>query len=61
MKKYIIAASRGRDLIGGGREQHLEISMDNCSHAITSVAKDNYVIEYEEKSDMLPDSNKLQT
>lgn len=45
MKQYIIAALRGRDLIGGGREQKLEISTDNCSHAITSVAKDNYVIE----------------
>jgi hypothetical protein len=35
--------------------------MDNCSHAITSVAKDNYVIGYEKRNDMLPESNKLQT
>lgn len=47
MKEYIIAAFRGRDLIGGGREQQLEISTDECSHAITSVSKDNLIIERE--------------
>ena len=45
MKQYFIAALRGRDLIGGGREQQLEISEENISHAITSVTKDNLVIE----------------
>ena len=61
MKKYFIAASRGRDSCGGGWTQRLEISTDGCSHAITSVAKDNYIIEYEEKTDLLSDTNKLPT
>ena len=47
MKEYRIAALRGRDLIGGGREQHLEISSDEYCHTITSVSKDNLVIARE--------------
>ena len=43
-KDYWIAAQRGRDSKGAW-EQKLEVSTDGCCHAITSVAKDNYVIE----------------
>lgn len=60
MKKYFIAASRGRD-VGGVWQQKIEISTDGCSHAITSVAKDNYVIEHEEENNMLSDTDKLST
>ena len=40
--KVMIAASRGR---GPNNEQHLEPRRDGMTNTITSVAKDNYVVE----------------
>lgn len=39
-----IAASRGREE-NGATEQHLEPRDDDCTNTITSVSKDNYVVE----------------
>lgn len=41
----MIAASRGRNSDNGKTEQQLEINNSGCSNTITSVQKDNYVVE----------------
>jgi hypothetical protein len=50
--KYYVAASRGRDpdnpsdrRAGIHTEQRLEINWNQMTNTITSVAKDNYVLE----------------
>lgn len=55
MKRYYIGASRGRSPTnpsdrspGIHTEQRLEINRDGVSNTITTVLKDNYVIEIEE-------------
>ena len=47
MKKFLIGASRGRKK-DGCYEQRLEINKDGLCNTLTSVLKDNYVIEIEE-------------
>lgn len=44
----VIGASRGRDL-NGSRKQRLETNGTDASNALTTVQKDNYVIESKEK------------
>lgn len=51
-KKVYIVASRGRDpqkpssrIVGGVTEQRLEINKRGITNTITSVQKDNYVLE----------------
>lgn len=59
MKDYLIAASRGRNPTNPGDRtpgillvQRLEINKDGLCNTLTSVLKDNYVIEIiEEVSD----------
>lgn len=52
MKDYLIAASRGRNPTNPGNrspgiklEQRLEINKDGICNTLTTVLKDNYVIE----------------
>lgn len=54
MKRFLIAASRGRNpdnprdrRAGIKLEQRLEVNKDCICNALTSVLKDNYVIEIE--------------
>lgn len=54
MKNFLIAASRGRDpnnpsdrSAGIRTEQRLEINKDGICNTLTTVLKDNYVIEIE--------------
>lgn len=55
MKEFLIDASRGRNPInprdrtsGIKLEQRLEINKDGICNTLTTVLKDNYVIEIEE-------------
>lgn len=55
MKEFLIAASRGRNPTNPGdrtpgiyTEQRLEINKEGICNTITTVLKDNYVIEIEE-------------
>ena len=49
MTKIFIGAIRGRKSSpDGGIEQHLEVSTSDVTHSITTVWKDNVVIEVEE-------------
>ena len=55
MKEFLIAASRGRDpnnpsnrKAGAKLEQKLEINKDGICNTLTTVLKDNYVIEISE-------------
>lgn len=50
MRKYIIAASRGRKKQTDSYIQQLEINYEGIFNTITSVAKDNLVIIYEDKN-----------
>jgi len=43
-KAYLIAASRGRYIADGGTAQHLEVRKDGLLNTITTVHKDNYII-----------------
>ena len=54
MKDFLIEASRGRNLTnpsdrtaGTPTEQRLEINKDGICNTLTTVLKDNYVIEIE--------------
>lgn len=54
MKEYLIGASRGRNPLnpsdrtpGVHTEQRLEINKEGISNTLTTVLKDNYVIEIE--------------
>lgn len=54
MKKYLIAASRGRNPTNPGDRtkgiptvQRLEINKEGICNSLTTVLKDNYVIEIE--------------
>lgn len=48
VKSITSCASRGRDKMGGGREQRLELRSTQFSNCVTSFDKDNYLmIEYE--------------
>ena len=54
MKEFLIAASRGRDpkdpsnrARGATTEQRLEINKSGICNTLTTVLKDNYVIEIE--------------
>lgn len=54
-KRFLIAASRGRNPLNLGdrrkgipTQQRLEINKDDICNALTTVLKDNYVIEIEE-------------
>lgn len=56
--KHYIVASRGRDpknpssrIIGGVTEQRLEINKQGVTNTITSVQKDNYVLEVKSETD----------
>lgn len=44
-KIIIPAAIRGRYVVGGGIVQHLEPRPDMCTNTITTVEKDNVLIE----------------
>ena len=46
MKSFMIVASRGRDSTDGSYEQRFEINQGGVSNTITSVQKDNLVLEY---------------
>ena len=55
MKDFLIAASRGRNptnpsdrTAGIPTEQRLEVNRDGICNTLTTVLKDNYVIELEE-------------
>ena len=55
MKDFLIAASRGRNPTNPGdrtpgihTEQRLEVNKDGVCNTLTTVLKDNYVIEIEE-------------
>lgn len=54
MKEFLIAASRGRNptnpsdrTAGSPTEQRLEVNKDGICNTLTTVLKDNYVIEIE--------------
>lgn len=55
MKEFLIAASRGRDPScrspGQNYQQRLEINTQGLCNTLTSVLKDNYVIEIEVEED----------
>lgn len=52
MKKYVTLASRGR-YIGenGSVKQHAEPCFDGYINSLTTVEKDNYILEIEEEGD----------
>lgn len=45
LKKVLIVASRGRPSEHKGNKQQLEPNYLECTNAITTVAKDNFVLE----------------
>lgn len=47
MKVFLIAASRGRYNEDGNTEQRLEINQEGICNTLTTVLKDNYVLEIE--------------
>lgn len=49
-KRIIPAAIRGRYADGGGIKQCLELRPDTCTNTITSVQKDNVLIEFPENN-----------
>ena len=44
-KYYLLAASRGRQIDGINYTQQLEINNTGCTNTITTVLKDNLIIE----------------
>lgn len=46
MKSFMIVAMRGRDSSDGNYEQHYECNRGGVSNTLTSVQKDNLVLEY---------------
>lgn len=62
--KYYIVASRGRDpdnpsnrTVGCPTVQRLELNKSGCSNTITSVAKDNWVLEVYGSREIFQTSN----
>lgn len=60
MREIMVAAVRGRsdgDWFNSEHHQVLEIRTGDYTNSLTSVAKDNYLIEYEKSKSIRIDSN----